>query len=101
MRLTARQATAQLAKTITIPGGSEGPADVVQVELRRGERWGFGEAAPRGHYAQSVESALAWLEQVGAGDGPLEVDEIFDRLPPGEAAARAALDHALHDLQGK
>src|SRR3954470_19098472 len=101
MQLTARQATVQLAETCTISRGSEESADVVQVELRHGEHSGFGEAAPLGHYDQSVESALAWLEQGDPGDDPFALDEIFDRLPPREAAPRAALDHALHDLQGK
>ena len=101
MLLTARKATVQLAETFTISRGSEESADVVQVELQHGEHSGFGEAAPLGHYDQSAESAIAWLEQVDPGDDPFALDEIFDRLPPGEDAARAALDHALHDLQGK
>src|SRR3954470_5264412 len=101
MQLTARQATVQLAETCTISRGSEESADVVQVELRHGEHSGFGEAAPLGHYDQSVESAVAWLEGVDPGDDPFALEEIGDRLPPGEDAARAALDHALHDLQGK
>ena len=101
VELTARKAIVQLAETFTISRGSEESADVVQVELRHGEHSGFGEAAPLGHYDQSVESALAWFEHVDAGDDPFALDEIFDRLPPGEDAARAALDHALHDLQGK
>jgi L-alanine-DL-glutamate epimerase-like enolase superfamily enzyme len=101
MQLSARKATVQLAETFTISRGSEESADVVQVELSLGEHSGFGEAAPLGHYDQSVESALAWLEQVDPGDDPFALAEIFDRLPPGEDAARAALDHALHDLQGK
>jgi L-Ala-D/L-Glu epimerase len=101
MQLTASKATVQLAETFTISRGSDDSADVVRVELRHGEHSGFGEAAPLDHYDQSVESAMAWLEQVDPGDDPFAVDEIFERLPPGEDAARAALDHALHDLQGK
>jgi len=91
----------QLAETFTISRGSEESADVVQVELRHGGHSGFGEAAPLGHYDQSTESAVAWLEQIEPGDDPFALEEIFDRLPPSEDAARAALDHALHDLQGK
>ena len=34
-------------------------------------------------------------------DDPFALDELAGTLPPGEQAARAALDHALHDLQGK
>ena len=91
----------QLAETFTISRGSEESADVVRVELRHGDHVGFGEAAPLAHYEQSVDTAVAWLEQVDPGDDPFALDEIFARVPPGEDAARAALDHALHDLQGK
>ena len=38
---------------------------------------------------------------VELGDDPWALDEIHGRLPPGEQAARAAVDAALHDLQGK
>jgi L-alanine-DL-glutamate epimerase-like enolase superfamily enzyme len=101
MELTARTATVRLAETFTISRGSEDEARVVQVELAHGGQTGFGEAAPLGHYDQSADSAVAWLAEIDPGDDPFALDEIFARLPPGQDAARAALDHALHDLQGK
>ena len=76
-------------------------AEVVQVEVRHGDVSGFGEAAPIERYAESAASALAWLEHVELGDDPWALDEIFAGLPPREQAARAAVDGALHDLQGK
>ena len=91
----------RLAETFTISRESQDEAEVVQAEIRHGGVVGFGEAAPIERYDQSGDSAVAWLEQVEVGDDPFALDEIFDRLPPGEDAARAALDHALHDLQGK
>jgi L-Ala-D/L-Glu epimerase len=101
VKLTPRQATVHLAETFTISRGSEDEAQVVQVEVDHDGVSGFGEAAPIERYAESAASALAWLEDVHVGDDPFALDEIADRLPPGEYAARAALDHALHDLQGK
>jgi L-Ala-D/L-Glu epimerase len=101
VELKARKATVQLAETFTISRGSEDEADVVQVELAYNGATGFGEAAPIAHYSESAASALSWLEQVEIGDDPFALEEIEDGLPPGEHAARAALDHALHDLQGK
>ncbi|MDX6485446.1 MAG: L-Ala-D/L-Glu epimerase, partial [Gaiellaceae bacterium] len=101
MELKARKATVQLAETFTISRGSEDEADVVQVEIAHDGATGFGEAAPIARYSESAASALSWLEQVEIGDDPFALEEIGDRLPPGEHAARAALDHALHDLQGK
>jgi L-alanine-DL-glutamate epimerase-like enolase superfamily enzyme len=101
VELRARKATVQLAETFTISRESQDEADLVQVELRHGDTAGYGEAAPIERYDQTAESGVAWLQQVDVGDDPFALDEIFAALPPGEDAARAALDHALHDLQGK
>ncbi len=103
MDLSARIATLRLAETFTISRGSEDEADVVQIELSHDGHSGFGEAAPIERYDETAESALAYVEaQADAlGDDPFELDEIFDRLPPEQFAARAAIDAALHDLQGK
>jgi L-alanine-DL-glutamate epimerase-like enolase superfamily enzyme len=101
VELTARTATVQLAETFTISRGSEDEAQVVQVEIALDGVSGFGEAAPIERYSESGTSALAWLEGIEIGDDPFALDEIADRFPPGEHAARAAVDHALHDLQGK
>jgi len=91
----------RLAETFTISRESQDEADLIQVELHHGDAVGHGEAAPIERYDQTAESGVAWLEQVEVGDDPFALDEIFAGLPPGEDAARAALDHALHDLQGK
>ena len=101
VQLTSRRVTLQLAETFTISRGSEDEADVVQVEIRHGDVTGVGEAAPIERYDESASSALAWLEQVSLGDDPFALDEIEDALPPGEQAARCAIDAALYDLQGK
>jgi L-alanine-DL-glutamate epimerase-like enolase superfamily enzyme len=101
MRLNARPVTLHLAETFTISRGSEDIAEVVEVEIQHGDVSGFGEAAPIDRYDESSASALAWLEQVELGDDPFALDEIADSLPPGEQAARAAVDAALYDLQGK
>jgi L-alanine-DL-glutamate epimerase-like enolase superfamily enzyme len=99
--MTARKATVQLAETFTISRGSEDEAHVIQVAVEYDGAVGHGEAAPIERYSESVESGLAWLEGVELVDDPFALDELTGRLPPGEHAARAALDHALHDLQGK
>jgi L-alanine-DL-glutamate epimerase-like enolase superfamily enzyme len=101
VEITAQKKTLRLAETFTISRGSEDEADVVQVEITRDGVSGFGEAAPIERYDESATSALAWLDDVTLGDDPFALDEIFDGLPPGEQAARAALDAALYDLQGK
>ena len=101
MEVSARSVTVTLAETFTISRGSEDEAQVVEVELRHGDVSGFGEAAPIERYEESAESALAWLEGLELGQDPFALEEIESRLPPGEQAARAAVDAALHDLQGK
>jgi L-Ala-D/L-Glu epimerase / N-acetyl-D-glutamate racemase len=100
---TARTATLRLAETFTISRESQDEAEVVHVEVRHGDTSGFGEAAPIERYDESAESALAYVEAHAAalGDDPFALDEIFDRLPPEQYAARNAIDSALHDLQGK
>jgi len=99
--MTARKATVRLAETFTISRGSEDEAEVVQVEVSHAGTTGYGEAAPIARYDESADSALAWLKRLELGADPFALDEIEDALPPGEHAARAAVDAALHDLQGK
>jgi L-alanine-DL-glutamate epimerase-like enolase superfamily enzyme len=101
VEITAQKVTLRLAETFTISRGSEDEADVVQVEIVHNGATGYGEAAPIERYDESASSALTWLEHVTLGDDPFALDEIFDSLPPGEQAARAAVDGALYDLQGK
>jgi L-alanine-DL-glutamate epimerase-like enolase superfamily enzyme len=103
MRLSARKATIELTETFTISRSSQDSADVVYVEVEHDGVIGFGEAAPIARYDQSADSALAYLDGLDGqlGDDPWALEEIEERLPPGEPAARAAIDAALHDLQGK
>jgi len=103
MRLSARIATLELAETFVISRSAQDTADVVYVELEHDGMTGHGEATPIAHYGQSAESALAYLEAQAdsLGDDPWALEEIEARLPSEEPAARAAIDAALHDLQGK
>src|SRR4051794_21604030 len=103
LRFAAR--TLRLARTFTIARRSADEEAVVSVELRHGGHIGYGEAAPIERYDESPESACAFLDRAEAllGDDPFALEEIEARLRrhPGELAAKAALDAALHDLVGK
>ena len=105
MEVSARIVRLRLAETFVIAREAQDWADVVQVEIRHGESTGRGEAAPIARYGESAESALAFVESHGdvLGDDPFALEEVGARLAelPGEQAAKAALDVALHDLQGK
>jgi L-Ala-D/L-Glu epimerase len=97
--------TLRLAETFVIAREARDVEDVVQVELRHGGLVGRGEAAPIDRYDETPASALAFVEAHAEllGDDPFALEEIGARLGevPGEQAAKAALDAALHDLQGK
>jgi L-alanine-DL-glutamate epimerase-like enolase superfamily enzyme len=103
MELKATVATLRLAETFVIAREASDEAEVVQVELVHDGVSGFGEAAPIERYGESAASARAYVERHAEllGDDPFALEEIEARLPAGENAARAALDAALHDLQGK
>src|SRR5688500_12135924 len=92
-----------LAETFVIARESRDEEEVLQVELRHDGAVGHGEGAPIDRYEETPETALAYVEEHRAllGDEPFALEEIEARLPPGQNAARAALDGALHDLQGK
>jgi len=103
VEVSARIVTLELAETFVISRSAVDTEDVVIVELRHSGVSGFGEAQPIDRYGESVESARAYIEEHGEvlGDDPFALEQVMDRLPPREFAARAAIDAALHDLQGK
>ena len=105
MQLTHRSVSVPLAEPFTISRETSVDAPLVWIELRANGATGFGEASPQEHYGESVESVQAFLAEAEAllGDDPFALEEIQARLQelPGECAAKAALDMALHDLCGK
>lgn len=105
MDVEARIVRLRLAETFVIAREASDVADVVQVTVTHAGRQGHGEAAPISRYGESAESARTFVEGHGSflGDDPFALEEIGERLAavPGEQAAKAALDAALHDLQGK
>jgi L-alanine-DL-glutamate epimerase-like enolase superfamily enzyme len=103
VELSARSVSLELAETFTIARGSQDIAEVVEVEIRHEDVSGYGEAAPIDRYHESAESALAYAEGVAGdlGDDPFALEEVMQRLPAEQVAARSASDAALHDLCGK
>src|SRR5690349_10920908 len=94
-----------MAETFVISRGASDEAEVVVVEIRHDGVSGYGEANPIERYDESAASALAFLEESEEllGDDPFALEAIGARLAerPGEHAAKAGLDAALHDLCGK
>jgi L-Ala-D/L-Glu epimerase / N-acetyl-D-glutamate racemase len=105
VQLEARIATVRMAETFVISRGASDEAEVVYVEIRHDGVSGFGEAAPIERYDESAESAHAFAVEAEEllGEDPFAFEEIEARLRarPGEMAAKAAIDGALHDLCGK
>ena len=105
MEIEARIVRLPLAETFVIARDTTDHADVVHVSIRHEGVTGYGEAAPIDRYGESVESASRFVEEHTelVGEDPFALEEIGERLAtiPGEQAAKAAIDAALHDLQGK
>jgi L-alanine-DL-glutamate epimerase-like enolase superfamily enzyme len=105
VELEARVETLRMAETFVISRGAADEAEVVLVEIRHDGVTGHGEATPIERYDESAASALAFVRDVEEllGDDPFALEEIEARLGerPGEQAAKAAIDAALHDLCGK
>jgi L-Ala-D/L-Glu epimerase / N-acetyl-D-glutamate racemase len=103
MEVSARIVTLQLAETFVISRSARDEEQVVEVTLTCSGVRGHGEAAPIERYGESPESARDYvLEHTELlGDDPFALEEIMGRLPEREYAGRAAVDAALHDVQGK
>ena len=79
---------------------------VIIIELSLGGMTGFGEASMVPYLGESVASASKFLAHVDFTriKFPFDFDSIItyvDSVAPGNPAIKAAIDIALHDLQGK
>ena len=96
----------QLAHVFTVASYSRTTTPDVQVEITYEGVTGYGEASMPPYLGQSVESVCAFLQKVDLGQfsDPFQLEDILayvDSLSPGDGAAKAAIDIALHDLVGK
>ena len=96
----------QLKHTFTVSSYSRTTTPGVQVKIDYQGYTGYGEASMPPYLGQSVESVTAFLQQVNLKQfaDPFCLEDILtyvDSLSPGDSAAKAAVDIALHDLVGK
>ena len=96
----------QLQHTFTVSSYSRNTTPGVQVEIAYQGFTGYGEASMPPYLGQSVESVTAFLQKVDLEQfaDPFCLEDILtyvDSLSPGDTAAKAAVDIALHDLVGK
>lgn len=104
--LTTRVVELPLRHAWTISRGTSTLKRNVVVEVRSGQHVGTGEAAPNVRYGESSETVLEVLRTLE----PLlerdvryfrDISEAVQETMPGNGAAKAAVDIALHDLAGK
>ena len=101
----------KLRHVFTVATYSRSTTPDVQVELEYDGIIGYGEASMPPYLQKelgSVDSVMAFLKKVQDGLGqftdPFQIEDILtyvDGLSEGNAAAKAAVDIALHDLVGK
>lgn len=96
----------QLRHTFTVSSYSRNTTPGVQVEINFEGYTGYGEASMPPYLGQSVDSVTTFLNRVNLKQfaDPFQLEDILtyvDSLSPGDSAAKAAVDIALHDLAGK
>ncbi len=101
----------QLRHTFTVATSSRTTTQGVQVEIEYEGLIGYGEASMPPYLQKelgTLESVQAFLKRVqdiiGEFDDPFKLEEILSRIDSmseSDAAAKAAVDIALHDLVGK
>ncbi len=98
--------TAELRHAFTIATASRTSTPGMLVEIEHDGVIGYGEASMPPYLGESQASAAAFLARVDLGrfPDPFQLGEILpaiDALAPGNTAAKAAVDIALHDWIGK
>ncbi len=106
MKLSFEPYELQLRHTFTVASYSRTTTPDVQVKIEYDGFTGYGEASMPPYLGQTVESVTAFLNKVDLGQfrDPFQTDDILtyvDGINEGDAAAKAAVDIALHDLVGK
>ena len=106
MKLTFFPSELQLKHVFTVATFSRKTTPGVQVEIEYDGLTGYGEASMPPYLGESIDSVMAFLKQVDLEQfsDPTQLDDILtyvDGVAPGNTAAKAAVDIALHDLVGK
>lgn len=106
LRLSFEPYELQLRHTFTVSSYSRKTTPGVQVRLDYEGFTGYGEASMPPYLGQTVGSVTAFLSRTDLGQfkDPFLMEDILayvDSLSPGDGAAKAAIDIALHDLVGK
>ena len=106
MKLRFKPYTLELKHVFTIATSSRTTTPVVLTEIEVDGVIGYGEASMPPYLGESHDTATAFLSKVDLSTfkNPFELETILeyvDDLAPGNPAAKASVDIALHDLIGK
>ncbi|MCJ7448184.1 MAG: dipeptide epimerase [Bacteroidales bacterium] len=96
----------QLKHVFTLASGSRTTTPVVLTEMEYDGIKGYGEASMPPYLGESHETVLKFLSRVNMEqfNDPFLMEDILlyiDNISPGNYAAKASVDIALHDLVGK
>lgn len=96
----------KLKHVFTVATYSRTTTPDVQVEIEYDGVTGYGEASMPPYLGQTVDSVMTFLRKVDLEqfNDPFQLEDILsyvDGITPGDTAAKAAVDIALHDLVGK
>ena len=106
MQLTYIPYTLQLKNVFTLAGSSRTETPAVLTEIRYEDLVGYGEASLPPYLSENQKSVAKFLEQIDLTrfSNPSNIEEIMqyvESIAPGNTAAKASVDMALHDLFGK
>ena len=106
MELTFRKYELKLKHVFTISSNSRKTTPVMFTEIHYDGVTGYGEASMPPYLGESQKTAERFLSQVDLSqfNDPFEREKILtyiDNIAPGNPAAKASVDIALHDLLGK
>ncbi len=96
----------QMKHVFTVAEGSRKTTPVMLTEIAFGGTTGYGEASMPPYLGETHATASAFLSKVDLSlfDSPFLMEDILQyvgQIAPGNYAAKASVDIALHDLAGK
>jgi L-Ala-D/L-Glu epimerase len=96
----------QLKHVFTLASGSRSTTPVILTELEFDNIIGYGEGSMPPYLGESHKTATEFLSKVDLSgfSNPFLIEDILnyvDQIAPGNHAAKASIDIALHDLTGK
>jgi len=106
MKLTYQPFELELKHPFTIAKFSRTSTPIMLVQISHEGHIGYGEASMVPYMGESHASATAFLNQVDVSQFKFPFDfgaiiNYLDSIAPGNPAIKAAIDIALHDLEGK